>query len=222
VTGEVRVAQVFGGMRSQGDYFTPDYAYFLRTPADEVVSLGAFPQWPNLHTTMTVLNKLDINAANAGGLAGFEPSILYVTEIERVANDYCVIHRMKQPFIGELRNCGGKAGTIGTVAYGNGVLSWKDAMRGVCERVASDNGRKCQNNDVSPVSGLLVRDTSGNLSYIVATVRRLRARPDLATTPHSIPVDYDYFVYRVNPVGGRMTLLEHRDTPPDLRVWQRR
>ena len=166
-----------------------------------------------------VLMSLGIDGSITGGIAGMDPDIFYEVGIERASDTHCVAYRMKFPFAGALRYCGENARRTSTVGYATGVWSWNTAMQAACERVAKETASRCSNG-FRPMLNLVKRDGSGNLSYIVAIRRDLPGRPEFAKSPYFLYAQADYFVFRVDPSDGHMTLLDHTDKAPDARYWQ--
>jgi hypothetical protein len=157
-----------------------------------------------------LFEALQLKSTNTG-VARVKSAIFYRRLIE--AQSYCMIYRLKSPFTGELKDCEGTYNSVtGTAAYLPDITSLNSAMARACARVEQDTSRKCQNNDVDPIGAALQRDADESLYYVIVLRRRLEdvAKLRLPTDP----IDYDYFVYRVNAVGSAVTLVEHsRDNP---------
>jgi len=194
-------------MQNRGDHWTPTYEHFLRTTDNRVIPIGKGLFLSNARTELLLLQQLGINAAQAGGLNGMDFAVFDDKLIEKVSDNYCVTYQMKPPFAGALHDCAGSTMPIGSVGYIPVALRAREAIQRACGQVFTETQRKCQNNDIDPLFNVTERDAQGNLYFVVTLRRYLRTRHDLATQ-NSVPVEYDYLVYRVDAISGTVSLLE--------------
>lgn len=210
----VSIAKITVGWVWDYDVGYPQYEQFLQLPGGEIESLGPFPQENSFKADMFLFEKLGISPAYAGGSAGFKYALIYARRLERIGGLYCLTYQMKLPFQGTYSDCGGRTVISDKFGYVDGAVSWRDAIGKACARTAADTGRKCANNDVDPLFNDLEQDANGVVFYGVALRRRVSPP---STGPG--PVDYDYFIYRVELMGGAVTLLKQMTKSPNPHGW---
>jgi hypothetical protein len=199
------LAKVVIGYTRGGDVISEISNYFLYPLNEKIISLGEFRQGNSFWVNAKLFELLQLKGTNAG-VAGVNPSILYDRIVD--SDSYCVFYRLKPPFTGELRDCRGNHDSVeGKADYAPNVMSLPTAASQACKRVEADTSRKCRNNDVEQIGASLHRDSDESLYYYIVLRRRLGENP----------VEFDYLIYRVDALGGLVTLIDHTRQDPTRR-----
>jgi hypothetical protein len=190
-----------------GDDLSPLPHYFLSTPDGQLVSLGEFAQGNDVFTALVFERQLGIQMRGTAQLdySIFRDRIVALRSPQR----YCVVSRMKAPFVGEMEACDGDSLPSGRIGYSPEMMSAAVAMEKACSTVLAQRARKCEYGDVDVLMTILDRDPNGSLYYKFT----LRVNGPAAA----------YVVYRVDAAGGQVSLLQQsREPPSEHMVWRQR
>jgi hypothetical protein len=203
--GIAQLAQVRWALQSRGDYFTPIYRFFLRTPSDDIVPLNEFLVWTHNIPAIRIayaLGLVDGRATLASDDRHFE---LYDIVLERVANQYCLTYRMKPPLQGYLRDCDPNVEPEGAVGYMAGTVHAREAWKIACKRHLDLTGEACEPYGFGEMFTLMYRDPENALWYLVVLRRHL--------TPN-FPSEWEYAFYRVDAESRRTEFVERTKVQP--------
>jgi hypothetical protein len=209
--GDAALAVVTTGFRREYDTGYPVLAHFLRTPEGEVIVLGAFPPSRSVIAQHRIYEQLGYNVAYGGGTARTDQSLFYDRLIERMSDAYCLVYRMRTPFVGEFHDCNGAGRPGGEVGYAPGTITVTAAGKAACGVVAAETGRRCETNGVEVIYNAIRRDADGRLHYRVVTRRQLRSFPALKEKTSygwATPTEYEERTYRIDASDGRVSLLD--------------
>jgi hypothetical protein len=212
---DVEIAWVLREAARDYDAVVTRYDAFALLPGNELLSLGRFRAVPvpSGKAMSHVLDALDINPASAGGIVRIPFDVFYDYALERRRNMLCVVYTMKVPFRGSFLDCNGYGAPIGAVGYAEGTISWDEAREISCRQLQSDTGKTCDTPHSGPTRTLLVRDAADGSLYWDTEVRSLVRVVYELRTEGEIPVHTEIHRYRVDLVGGKVTLLQHKDEP---------
>jgi hypothetical protein len=206
VTDHATIAAVVTGYQRRHDVISRNVAYFVRLPSGQLVRADNLP-YPSDYTILPaqrrILQLLGIGPQSAAW------NDLYDRIVEEASSQFCMIYRMKPPFVGEIQDCDGR-NPQGSVAYAPQAISAREASRTICRLIESETSQPCGNNSVSIISTRFVRDGDGGAHYRLVARRRIREYPELKETTSygsSIPVEYDERTYRFHIGTGQISLL---------------
>jgi hypothetical protein len=121
---------------------------------------------------------------------------------------------MKPPFSGSFHDCGNRwTEPSGNIGYSKGTIAWSEAQKLVCDKFSTDTGRPCSGPYDRPLFTVMRRDDDGRLYYVVAQRGCLRGESKCGAG------DYDNLIYRVDAVGGGVTVLQRTSEDPDAHQW---
>lgn len=189
------------------------YIQFLRLPDGEIVSLGMFSFSMGLDEPY---RSLKFSTGGAGGLARVNPAVFFDPLIEKDADNYCLVYRMKHPFTGELRKCAEKDKPTGVLGFANGVLKLEEARDMLVSKVTSELKKRYPTAEVRVNFASAFRDKDDSLFYVFNTKTKLREIMELSTfdlngEKHQVD-EYALHSYKVDSADGKMTLLRHTPT----------
>jgi hypothetical protein len=210
----IPLAWVVRTARWDYDLLAIEYDVFALVPDNQILNLGHFRAIPapSMRAEAYSLESLGIDASRAGGTAGFPFDLIFTHVLERRESGLCVVYTMSTPFRGEFLDCNGYDEPTGDVGYEEGIISWSDAREISCQQLKMATGKPCGTPYNGPLHTYLMRDETGGL-YWDTTVRSLVRVVEELRTPNETPVHYELHRYRVDLVGGKVTLLLHEDQP---------
>ncbi|APV50068.1 hypothetical protein BWI17_10445 [Betaproteobacteria bacterium GR16-43] len=167
--------------------------FFLQTPEGELIPLGPMRALVQ-DQRGRVVRELGLGESNAG-----PSSRLFDALLEKAANGYCVVYRMKPPYSGEFKDCDGAGNPGGAIGYAPGITTAKGAFKAVCDLVAGPD-KPCTSDGVQVMAPEVQYDPNGAMYYAIRTVERVGTFLDRKS-------QYEVRNYRVDAQGGVVTLL---------------
>lgn len=189
---QIEMASVTVGWKNDWDEAYPVDTYLLHLPNGEIMRVDALPAIPT------------VNMADQPGfeLLRVQPELLYeYRAFEVVSGRLCAATRLKQPFIGEARNCEKELQQKHPLQLASGVITPAEVRAKVCEAVSSET------TDCRGVRGVeLVRTQEGELTYQVgARIRLGTTFSDEQSLALATSIDYEERVYQIR-LDGRLSL----------------
>jgi hypothetical protein len=208
------LARVIIGSATNTDVPFPIFNYFLVTH-EGVVDLGEFRAWLRQPQSSAVFTQLGYDGAKAGGLMGTDTTLFFDVFLEKRHGEYCLVHSLKAPFMGEFFRCA--SGTSGKALYGPGTLTWREAGERACKKSAEESGSACEHNRTEVLMNRIIRsELNGRASYEITTRREVRACPELTRRSVGlieVPVEYEVRKYRMEIDGENERLVETVSQP---------
>lgn len=210
-TKQIEYAIIRSKRIKNDDMFFQSYIYFLHLPDGKIIPLDSFS--PAKGLPLNIFSELGYDRTSAGDLNGADESVFHQEKYLEIDDQrVCLVFRMKDPFIGEMKYCNDSRDFQGKAAYAPGTVTIDEAKERVCSLAAQELSLTCANSMVEISKFAPRRSPDDRLYYLIESRGRLRSHPSLTYSEGSVthvPVEYDVRTYRVNAIGGETTIIKH-------------
>ncbi len=195
----VKMAQAFKEMyRHDTDRFHTAYNFAVQTPDGEIFFLGEFKPWGTSLFQLIWSDALGMRRIYSA-TASIRGDELFERMLHRENGQFCVLYKMKQPFLGEAQDCSGDfhahiRNFSHNIGVQLGVLAPSEAWLEACKVFLNGKTEYCRENYVNHSATIVLRTDGGNLKYVVELSNYF---DDLKTSRKNRP---NYLIFVIDPI----------------------